>query len=136
VFLYGTLMRGEERASAVANALPHVSPEPGSVPGRLVHLGAWPGLLSGEGHVQGELFVISDPHQLASLIATLDPIEDFEGYDAVPTEYVRVVLPVTTRHGVRWAWAYRYVGDLSGSVAIPSGRWRDAPPRLPGWTEA
>jgi gamma-glutamylcyclotransferase (GGCT)/AIG2-like uncharacterized protein YtfP len=133
VFVYGTLMHGEERHAAISNHLPHVAPTPGSVAGRLVHLGAWPGMRDGDERVAGELYVVKDPSVLVALLAVLDPIEDFEGYDAPPTRYVRVVLPVTTAHGVRWAWAYRYVGTLAGAVPIPSGRWRDAPPRLPSW---
>ena len=133
VFVYGTLMHGEERHAAISTHLPHIAPAPGSVAGRLVHLGAWPGMRDGDERVAGELYVVEDPSVLVALLAVLDPIEDFEGYDAHPTRYVRVVLPVTTAHGVHWAWAYRYVGTLAGAVPIPSGRWRDAPPRLPSW---
>lgn len=129
VFVYGTLMRGEEREAAVRSVLADATPADGWVTGGLVHLGAWPGLVSGAGRVHGELF---HTNELAPLLAVLDPIEDFVGFDVAPTEYVRVVLPVTTATGVAWAWTYRYVGDLHGSVAIPSGRWRDVPRRLPG----
>ena len=129
VFVYGTLMRGEEREAAVRSVLPDATPADGRATGGLVHLGAWPGMVSGAGVVHGELF---HTNELAPLLAVLDPIEDFLGFDVAPTEYVRVVLPVTTATGVAWAWTYRYVGDLGGSVAIPSGRWRDVPRRLPG----
>lgn len=129
VFVYGTLMRGEEREAAIRGVLPCVAPLDGWVPGGLVHLGAWPGLVSGAGRVHGELFLTTE---LAPLLAVLDPIEDFTGFDAPPTEYTRVVLQVTTESGRVWAWAYRYVGDTSEAVPIPSGRWRAAPRRLPG----
>jgi gamma-glutamylcyclotransferase (GGCT)/AIG2-like uncharacterized protein YtfP len=68
---------------------------------------------------------------MGALLRALDPVEDFEGYAHEPTEYVRVVLPVQSGRGVVSAWAYRYVGPLHGSRPIPSGRWRDAPRRLP-----
>lgn len=129
VFVYGTLMRGEEREGAIRALLPDVQPEPAEVAGCLLHLGAWPGLVSGSGRVEGELYRSSD---MPALLAQLDPIEDFEGYLAPPTEYVRVVLPVTTARGLQWAFCYLYVGTLEGTVRIPSGRWRDAPRRLPG----
>ncbi len=127
VFVYGTLMHGEEREGAIRSVLPSVAPVDGWVTGALVHLGAWPGLVSGEGHVYGELFLTPE---LAPLLAVLDPIEDFTGFHTLPTEYVRVVLPVATVSGRVWAWGYRYVGDITHALPIPGGRWRDAPRRL------
>ncbi len=127
VFVYGTLMLGEEREAAIRGALPSVAPVDGWVTGALVHLGAWPGLVGGVSQVHGELFLTTE---LATLLAVLDPIEDFAGFETPPTEYVRVVVPVTTDSGRVWAWAYRYVGDMTHAVPIPSGRWRDAPRRL------
>jgi gamma-glutamylcyclotransferase (GGCT)/AIG2-like uncharacterized protein YtfP len=127
VFVYGTLMHGEERESAILGVLSSVAPVDGWVTGALVHLGAWPGLVGGVGQVHGELFVTPE---LAPLLTVLDPIEDFTGFHAPPTDYVRVVLPVTTDNGRVWAWVYRYVGDVTHAVPIPTGRWRDAPRRL------
>ncbi len=137
VFVYGTLMRGEEREGAIRSALPGVAPVDGSIAGGLVHLGAWPGLVDGEGRVHGELFHASDhasdmASYLGPLLAVLDPIEDFLGFHVTPTEYVRVVAPVTTASGLAWAWTYRFVGDTTSALPIPSGRWRDMPRRLPG----
>lgn len=129
IFVYGTLMQGEEREGAIRSVLPDATPVEGSIAGGLVHLGAWPGLVGGEGRVHGELF---QPAEFGPLLAVLDPIEGFQGYGATPTEYVRVVVPVTTAEGVAWAWTYRYVADTHGALPIPSGRWRDVPRRLPG----
>jgi gamma-glutamylcyclotransferase (GGCT)/AIG2-like uncharacterized protein YtfP len=125
-FVYGTLMRGEEREGAIRSVLPGVTPLESWVRGGLVHLGAWPGLVGGDGRVDGELFLTPE---LEPLLAVLDPIEDFLGFHVAPTEYVRVMLPVFTKVGRTWAWAYRYVGDASRAIPIPSGRWRDAPRR-------
>lgn len=129
VFVYGTLMRGEEREGAIRSVLPDTAPTDGWVTGSLVHLGAWPGLVGGTGRVHGELYRTTE---LAALLGVLDPIEDFVDFGALPTEYVRVVVPVTTGADLAWAWTYRYVGDVSDSLAIPSGRFRDAPRRLSG----
>ena len=135
VFVYGTLMRGEEREEPLRDLLAGVVPETSAVDGQLVHLGAWPGLLAAPGRVAGELYSVGTAARMASVLSVLDPIEDFVGYAVVPTEYVRVVVSVRTQRGPRWAWAYRYVGPVTRAQPIPTGRWRDAPRRLPWWRD-
>ena len=100
-----------------------------------MHLGAWPGLLRGEETVQGELVRPRDAVELASLLALLDPIEDFRGFDQPGDEYLREPRRVTSDAGDELAWTYRYVGPLTLATPIPSGHWRDAPRRLPGFED-
>ncbi len=124
VFVYGTLMRGEERESLMRNdTLQDVTEA--SVAGQLVDLGAYPGLRTGRfskggARVSGELFAYSSFH---SLFAVLDPVEDFEGWDCIETSmYYRTIVGAQTQGTAHWAWTYEYRGERRGEI-IESGCW-------------
>lgn len=123
LFIYGTLMQGESRWHWVE---PHVDGEvlAGRIPGRLLHLGRYPGLLPAEGSeaVEGELV----PMRLSGeLIQTLDEIEGFLGYGESGSLYRRVIREVEAGGDRIWAWTYRYLGEPAEGSLIPSGNWRD-----------
>ncbi|MEQ9074830.1 MAG: gamma-glutamylcyclotransferase [Sandaracinaceae bacterium] len=118
IFVYGTLMRGQLREPCLGRYAPERW-EPARARGRLVHLGAYPGLLPDErAEVRGELVTLGDP---GDALRELDEIEDFLGYGREGSLYRRVVTRAHTARGAELAWTYRYLGD--GTV-IPSGDWR------------
>ena len=111
LFVYGTLMRGfalhrvlARRATLLGGA--HVR-------GRLVDLGAYPGLLDGRAIVRGELYRLDD----AELLRDLDREE---GYN-----FDRRRTTVTLESGRRArAWVYRYRGPRERAIPIPGGDYR------------
>jgi gamma-glutamylcyclotransferase (GGCT)/AIG2-like uncharacterized protein YtfP len=111
LFAYGTLMHGFPLHRVLAGRARLVSTA--TVCGRLLSLGAYPGLVEGEGRVRGELYELPS----AELLATVDREE---GYN-----FERCLTEVTPAEGrsVR-AWAYWYRGPRGRSVPIPAGDWR------------
>lgn len=128
LFVYGTLMsraRGALGASQRARlGLKGTSLGAATVPGRLVDLGTYPGLLepaAASDIVHGELFRLDRPEEVISWL------DSYEGVSPQPTphdEYVRV--PTTARLATSeevTAWVYRYRATTSDFPAIPGGRW-------------
>jgi len=119
VFVYGTLKQGHCRAHLMGRFTAH---EDGHVPGTLVDLGEWPGLLlEGVEPVHGEVFHYDD----APPLEVLDEVEDFVGYHegrAAPgSSYLRSLVKVRTGRGEVLAWTYVYLGNVRDH--IPGGRW-------------
>lgn len=111
LFVYGTLMRGHALHPVLARGATLLAE--GSVPGRLVDLGRYPGLVPGRGRVRGELYRIDDP----ALLAVLDREEG--------VQFVRSRTTVTLARARRArAWVYRYRGPLHHAVRIPDGDYR------------
>lgn len=86
LFIYGTLMPGlrleaEMRGARFVGAA--------QVPGRLVDVGRYPGLLHGEGQVTGEVYEVDDAH-----LARLDAVEDMVPGDRAASQYWREELTV------------------------------------------
>jgi len=91
---------------------------PATIPGVLVDLGAYPGLVEGPGTVRGELWELLDPRLLAVA-------DRYEGYDPRRPDagpYVRREIGLV-RPAVD-AWAYLYVGPRDGLQRVPGGDWR------------
>lgn len=85
----------------------------GTVAGRLLDLGRYPGLIAGAGRVKGELYRLDD----AELLPVLDREE---GYN-----FRRSMTTVTLASGRRLrAWVYRYRGPRERAVPIPHGDYR------------
>ena len=113
LFAYGTLRRGapmhgliEGRATWIGSA---------SAAGRLVDLGAFPGLVAAAGpadRVRGDLFAI-DPSHHEDL---LDALDRYEG-----ASFERVQEEVSGPHGAVIAWLYLYRGDADGAPLVPGG---------------
>ena len=90
---------------------------PGTVRGRLLDLGRYPGLVDGSGRVRGEVYRLDDPELLPVL-------DREEGYNFVRRQGI-----VTLAGGRRVrAWLYRYRGPREQATPIPSGDYRRARP--------
>lgn len=121
VFVYGTLLRGELRAPLLDRHGAHAHAE-AEVPGALVDLGEYPGLVAGPGRVRGELVRLGDPE---AALAQLDEVEDFLGYGRDGSMYRRVVLRARRADGsTEIAWTYRYLGPPEEGRLLESGDWR------------
>jgi gamma-glutamylcyclotransferase (GGCT)/AIG2-like uncharacterized protein YtfP len=115
LFAYGTLMRGYGRHGVLAPGATAVGE--GSVRGRLLDLGRYPGLVEGGGRVHGEVYRLDG----AELLPVLDREE---GYN-----FVRRRALVTLADGRRVrAWLYRYRGPRERATPIPDGSYRRARP--------
>jgi len=90
----------------------------GRVRGCLLDLRRYPGLVDGEGWVQGELYRLNDRELLHAL-------DREEGYNF---ERRRVGIRLTAGRRSR-AWVYRYRGPQERAVPIPDGDYRRAHPR-------
>lgn len=126
VFVYGTLRKGECRADVIDRHDPFEGGKGvvhGSVAGRLVDLGEYPGLLVGEDRtkrVHGEVYTFAD---LDEVFGDLDAIEGFNGYDGEDGEYRRCIVRVDLDARERICWTYVFCGDASGKPVIESGDW-------------
>lgn len=118
LFLYGTLMRGEAAHLRFALSTRACFVGDGRVPGRLLDLGGYPGLVAGDGMVEGELHRILDP----TLLAELDRYEACDPAAGADAEYVRERVAVPGYRSP--AWVYRYRGAFDRSRLLPGTRWR------------
>jgi len=104
-------MRGYGRQRLLAGGATFLGT--GSVPGRLLNLGRYPGLIRGTGRVKGELYRLDDPELLPVL-------DREEGYN-----FLRSITIVTLARGRRArAWVYRYRGPRERAVPVPHGDYR------------
>ena len=95
----------------------------GSVRGRLVSLGEFPGLLEDpRQRVHGEIHRAERPEALWRL---LDEAEGFNPRNIGQSLFVREVTDVSMADGsIVPAWVYRYNGPLNDAAPIPSGDYR------------
>ncbi len=117
LFIYGTLMpglrlqaemRGAERLGTAC------------VPGRLVDVGRYPGLVHGEGRVAGEVYRVTDAQ-----LARLDQVEDMVPGDRTASQYWRE--RVTVLEGPlagQQVWTYVYNRPADGLTPIAHGDYR------------
>jgi gamma-glutamylcyclotransferase (GGCT)/AIG2-like uncharacterized protein YtfP len=117
LFIYGTLMPGLRLQAEMLGAEPL---GPARVPGRLVDVGRYPGLLHGEGQVSGELYRVSDAQ-----LARLDAVEDMVPGDRTASQYWREQVTVIDgpRAGQR-VWTYVYNRPVDGLTPIAHGDYR------------
>jgi gamma-glutamylcyclotransferase (GGCT)/AIG2-like uncharacterized protein YtfP len=136
VFVYGTLREGEEREGLMKRPGLRRRVE-ARVPGRLVDLCEYPGLVSAvhDGEtVLGELHEYEDPR---ALLRVLDEVEDFFGYEGEPrvdayetgcsadSLYRRSLVEIPTgEECTTLAWVYVYVGSDGGERVLASGDWK------------
>jgi gamma-glutamylcyclotransferase (GGCT)/AIG2-like uncharacterized protein YtfP len=115
LFAYGTLMRGYPLHAVLAGGATLLTT--GSVPGRLLALRGYPGLIAGAGRVRGEIYRLDDPELLPVL-------DREEGYNFVRRR------GIATLAGGRRArvWLYRYRGPRERTTPIPSGDYRATKP--------
>jgi gamma-glutamylcyclotransferase (GGCT)/AIG2-like uncharacterized protein YtfP len=115
LFTYGTLMRGYGLHAVMAPGVTFVGP--GTVGGRLLDLGRYPGLVDGAGRVRGEVYRLEAPELLPVL-------DREEGYN-----FERRRAVVTLDGGRRaHAWVYRYRGPRERARTIADGDYRRARP--------
>lgn len=91
--------------------------EPCLIAGRLVDLGAYPGLVGGQGKVVGDLCRLPDEASLALF-------DDYEGYDRDQPEtsrYLRVMVRLI-EPGVE-AWTYLYNQAWAPEMIVGAGDW-------------
>lgn len=138
VFVYGTLLRGEERSHVVRSLGARVTLLAECV-GRLFDLGPYPGMVEVCGTeeaplVQGELVRFYDIRQA---LATLDTIEGFVAPGSPQNLFERCRVLVGMCDGrVREAWTWLYRGDTSGARVIESHDWRAYRGRREAFLEA
>ena len=113
LFAYGTLRRGAPMHGLLEGRTTWIGPA--SVAGRLVDLGAFPGLVAAETpgeRVQGDLFEIAQ----AQSGELLDALDRYEG-----ESFERVVQAVDGPHGPARAWLYVYRGDVRDRPIVAGG---------------
>jgi gamma-glutamylcyclotransferase (GGCT)/AIG2-like uncharacterized protein YtfP len=118
IAVYGLLMTGLGglEAAGVVGALRYR--QECVIPGAMLDLGSYPGLVRGPGEVRGELHELIDP-------GALDALDAYEGYDPDDhgrSRYIRRVVTLL-RPNAR-AWVYHYHGLPDGYAVIASGSWR------------
>jgi len=123
-FFYGTLMRGESRFSVVKSfGIECVLLA--STFGRLLDLGAFPGLVDTEkteSTVHGEFVRLREPEKAISM---LDAIEGFRGFGRTGSLYRRTRIGVDVGDGrIRDAWTYCLESGSDRATQIQSGDWR------------
>jgi gamma-glutamylcyclotransferase (GGCT)/AIG2-like uncharacterized protein YtfP len=87
------------------------------IPGRLIDLGSYPGLVPGPGEVAGDLLRLLD----AGVGDELDRFEDFDARDAAGSAYRRV--RVRLIHPPMRAWVYLWSGPTDAGPLVPGGDW-------------
>ncbi len=107
--VYGTLLgvHGAQDALGIRDRLRYLGAA--RIPGRLVDLGGFPGLVAGPGTVRVEVYEGED-----DLLPLLD---EFEG-----SSFVRELVPIPEL-GVT-AWVYRYHGPVDGFPEVEDGDYR------------
>ena len=122
LFVYGTLMRKEPNFSVLSEGQDLACTLLATMPGRLVDLGAYPGLLLDSSmQVEGEFVRVRN---LEEALKRLDLLEGFYGYGR-DSLYHRVLTTVDAGDGrLREAWTYVLANSSENSATIPSGSWR------------
>lgn len=117
VFAYGTLRQGDCRFG-ISSFLKLVEPEAHLEGFQMVHLGGFPGIMSGSGRVRGEV-------HLYSTFDELDSIEGFREDDPGSSLFVRKEVMVEIPFGgVLQASTYTFNGDRRRRYRlIESGDW-------------
>jgi len=120
IFVYGGLMRGFDLHHHLTGTAFVCA---ATARGKLYAVGAYPGMVDGEGTVHGELYLSDDP---AVVLEVLDEVEGYDPLDyAAANEYVRVKRIVRTEDGRDiTAWLYLYNRTVSGLELIAGGDWR------------
>jgi len=129
VALYGTLRRGEPgyRSLGLAEKLRFVSGC--RIRGEIVDLGAYPGLIEGDGVVVGELNEIA----LEATLAELDAFEEFDAERPGDSLFVRRrVMLLRPEAGAFVYCLNTALKPVDPLRIIPSGDWMDRAARAAG----
>ncbi len=113
LFAYGTLRRGAPMHALLEGRTTWVGPA--SAAGRLVDLGAFPGLVPAQDpgdRVQGDLFAVAE----ARCEELLDALDRYEG-----ASFERLQQIVDGPDGPALAWLYLYRGEVRGHPVVAGG---------------
>ena len=113
LFAYGTLRRGAPMHGLLEGRTRWIGPA--SVAGRLVDLGAFPGLVSPAApgdRVHGDLFAIAE----AQRVELLDALDRYEG-----ASFERREQMVEGPDGPTLAWLYLYRGEVDDRAVVAGG---------------
>jgi gamma-glutamylcyclotransferase (GGCT)/AIG2-like uncharacterized protein YtfP len=117
LFIYGTLMPGL-RLEAQMHGARFVGPA--QVPGRLVDVGRFPGLLLGDGQVTGEVYEVDAAH-----LARLDVVEGLVPGDREASQYWREeVMVLSGPLQGQPVQTYVYNRPVDGCTPIAHGDYR------------
>ncbi len=124
LFVYGTLMSGQENPMPQLLARSAELIGPGRTRGILFLLDEYPGLVDSDDPAEivvGEVWRLFDPEVLREL----DEYEGCVPEEEAPPLFVRSARTVTMDgNGTLSAWVYIYARSTAGQRAIPSGDWR------------
>ncbi len=116
LFTYGTLRDGEERSGILSKFSSKVYNDC-KIRGRLIDLpGGYPGLISGDGTVVGEIHHTPD---IENTLKELDRVEGFNGYGEDGSLFHRVL---TYSNNIP-CWTYVYARSPDDGPVIESGDW-------------
>ncbi|MGF1463431.1 MAG: gamma-glutamylcyclotransferase [Maricaulaceae bacterium] len=116
--VYG-LLRAGQSGFAKFGLADKVRPRgPCVIPGAIYDLGGYPGLVSGDGTVMGELYEVLDP----TVTPILDAYENYRPQDRAQSDYVRRPVLLAEPEGAA-AWVYIWIKDVTGRPRIDSGDW-------------
>ena len=123
VFVYGTLLPGLAPA-AIADVVATLRVVgAGTVPGRLYHLGAYPGcILDADcgGVIHGQVMEIPDQ----AVLERLDGYEGYAAHDDAGSLFLRTVCDVTLGDGNQLrSWVYVYNRSVKAARLISGGRY-------------
>jgi gamma-glutamylcyclotransferase (GGCT)/AIG2-like uncharacterized protein YtfP len=119
LFAYGTLRRGAPMHRLLEGRATWLGPA--TAAGRLLDLGAFPGLVAAQGpadRVHGDLFAIPD----AQRDEVLDALDRYEG-----ASFERVQQSVDGPDGPAIAWLYVYRGAVGGGRVVVGGDYLAGP---------
>ena len=120
IFVYGTLMNGESRHSAID--YPDIKfVGRASSKGRLMHVSDFPGLIFNDTkQVFGEIYQCQ---KVSQTLNKLDQIEGFYGYQHDGSLFNRIISKVELNNEFIWAWTYLF--NRAEGEEILSGNWHD-----------
>ena len=121
LFIYGTLRDGEERSGILSKFSSNVYKDC-KIRGKLINLqgGRYPGLISGDGSVVGEIHYTPDiENTLKDENDGLDMIEGFNGYGEKDPLFRRIL----TYSNEIPCWTYVYARSPDDGPVIESGDW-------------
>ncbi|NGP53507.1 gamma-glutamylcyclotransferase family protein [Thioalkalivibrio sp. XN8] len=131
LFVYGSLRRDAPGSRHELLGDPAECLGRGRVRGRLLNLGAYPGLVHAvtrEDWVLGELYELGDRRALAGL----DGYEDYDPHRPERSLFVRREANVVLDSGeIMTAWVYCYAGPMGRGRRIASGDYLDAAAERP-----